>query len=119
LVQIWDELVGFKDVQVAEITLTVTDRDSFDNTLLATWADRPTAVRSHVSVIADGQREINGKQESVHLVFEGRFEEVRTMLPPSGLSRIKGNSKSPLPCTCYAIPLSLWRTVRLRHIAPR
>jgi hypothetical protein len=82
LVQIWDELGGFKDVQVAEMMLTVTDRDSFDNTLLATWADRPQAARSHVSVIADGQREISGKQERVHLAFEGRFEEVRTMLSP-------------------------------------
>ena len=80
--QIWDELVGFKDVQVSEMVLTVTDRDSFDNTLLATWADRPKAARPHVSVIADGQREISGKQEKVHLAFEGRFEEVRNMLSP-------------------------------------
>ena len=36
LVQIWEELGGFKDVQVAEMMLTVSDRDSFDNTLLAT-----------------------------------------------------------------------------------
>jgi hypothetical protein len=82
LVQIWDELVGFKDVQVSEMVLTVTDRDSFDNTLLATWADRPKTARSHVSVIADGQREVGGKQEKVHLEFEGRFEEVRNMLSP-------------------------------------
>ena len=105
LVQIWDELVGFKDVQLAEIMLTVTDRDSFDNTLLATWADRPTAVRSHVSVIADGQREINGKQESVHLVFEGRFEEVRTMLSPIWPFKSQGE-------------LEITIAVRLRHIAP-
>ena len=48
LVQIWDELGGFKDVQVAEMMLTVTDRDSFDNTLLATWADRPQAARTRL-----------------------------------------------------------------------
>jgi hypothetical protein len=82
LVHIWDELVGFKDVQVSEMLLTVTDRDSFDNTLLATWADRPRAARAHVSVTAAGQRESSGKQETVHLAFEGRFEEVRTMLSP-------------------------------------
>jgi hypothetical protein len=82
LVQLWDELGGFKDVQVAEIMLTVTDRDSFDNTLLATWADRPQAARAHVSVTAAGQREVGGRQETVRLDFEGRFEEVRTMLSP-------------------------------------
>src|SRR5262245_2275374 len=82
LVQIWDELGGFKDVQVAEMMLTVTDRDSFDNTLLATWADRPQAARTYVSVTAAGQREFGGRQETVRLDFEGRFEEVRTMLSP-------------------------------------
>ena len=82
LVQSWDELAGFRDVQVAEMRLTVTDRDSFDNTLLATWADRPQAARAHVSVTAAGQREIGGRQETVRLDFEGRFEEVRTMLSP-------------------------------------
>jgi hypothetical protein len=82
LVQIWDELGGFKDVQVAGIMLTVTDRDSFDNTLLATWADRPQAARTYVSVTAAGQREVGGRQETVRLDFEGRFEEVRTMLSP-------------------------------------
>jgi len=82
LVQIWDELGGFKDVQVAEMMLTVTDRDSFDNTLLATWADRPQAARTYVSVTAAGQREVGGSQETVRLDFEGRFEEVRTMLSP-------------------------------------
>lgn len=82
LVQIWDELGGFRDVQVTEMMLTVTDRDSFDNTLLATWADRPQAARAHVSVTAAGQREISGRQETVRLDFEGRFEEVRVMLSP-------------------------------------
>jgi hypothetical protein len=82
LVQIWDALGGFTEVQVSEMRLTVTDRDSFDNTLLATWADRPQAARAHVSVTAAGQREVSGKQETVRLDFEGRFEEVRTMLSP-------------------------------------
>ena len=118
LVQIWDELVGFKDVQVAEIMLTVTDRDSFDNTLLATWADRPTAVRSHVSVTAAGQREVSGKQETVHLDFEGRFEEVRTMLSPIWPFKSQGELEITIAVhLVYAILLSLWRTVRLRHIA--
>jgi len=33
-------------------------------------------------VTAAGQREIGGRQETVQLAFEGRFEEVRTMLSP-------------------------------------
>jgi hypothetical protein len=82
LVQLWEELGGFKDVQMAEMTLTVGDRDSFDNTLLATWTDRPQAAHAHVSVTAAGQREVGGRLETVRLDFEGRFEEVRTMLSP-------------------------------------
>ena len=62
--------------------MQLTHRDSFDNTLLATWADRPQTARTHVSVTAAGQREINARQETVRLDFKGRFEEVRTMLSP-------------------------------------
>ncbi len=82
LVHLWEALGNFPDVHVAEMRLTVTDRDSFDNTLLATWADRPPAAQAHVSVTATGQREVGGRQETVHLEFAGRFEEVRTMLSP-------------------------------------
>jgi len=82
MVQLWDELGGFKDVQVAEMRLAVTDRDSFDNTLQATWADRSPPACTYVSVTAAGQREVGGRQETVRLDFEGRFEEVRTMLSP-------------------------------------
>ena len=106
LVQIWDELGGFKDVQVAEMMLTVTDRDSFDNTLLATWADRPQAARTHVSVTAAGQREVGGRQETVRLDFEGRFEEVRTMLSPSGLSKVGGRVTIAVHLVCDP-PLAL------------
>jgi hypothetical protein len=63
-IQIWEELAAFQEVHVSEVTLTVIDRDSFDNTLLATWADRPQTAQIHGSVRADGQREIAGKQET-------------------------------------------------------
>jgi hypothetical protein len=80
--QIWEELAAFQEVHISEVTLTVLDRDSFDKTLVATWADRPQTAQVHASVRADGQREIAGKQETVSLNFEGRFEEIRSMLSP-------------------------------------
>src|SRR5262249_12131968 len=108
LVQIWDELGGSKDVQVAEIMLTVTDRDSFDNTLLATWADRPQAARTHVSVTAAGQREVGGRQETVRLDFEGRFEEVRTMLSPIWPFKSQGELEVTIAVhLIYESPLAL------------
>jgi hypothetical protein len=82
LTQLWETLGGFRQVQISEITLTVNDRDAFDNTLLATWADRPPMAQPHASVMASGQREVGGKQETVRIEFEGRFEEVRAMLSP-------------------------------------
>jgi hypothetical protein len=82
LTQLWETLGGFRGVQISEITLTVNDRDAFDNTLLATWADRPPLSQVHTSVMASGQREVSGKQETVRTEFEGRFEEVRAMLSP-------------------------------------
>jgi hypothetical protein len=82
LTDVWDELGKFKAVQLSEIALAVNDRDSLDNSLFATWADRPKAAQVHASVTANGQREVSGKQETVNLSFEGRFEEVRPMLAP-------------------------------------
>jgi hypothetical protein len=57
-------------------------REAFDNTLRATWADRPTNAIADVSVIANGQRETSGRREMVSLNYEGRFEEVSSMLGP-------------------------------------
>jgi len=80
--RIWEELGIFHGVQIAEMTITAADRDTLDNTLVATWADRPVKAQSHVSLQAAGQREVQGKQETVALRFEGRFEEIRNMLSP-------------------------------------
>jgi hypothetical protein len=49
---------------------------------MATWADRPAAARVHVSIRAVGQREATGSPETLELNYEGRFEEVRTLLAP-------------------------------------
>jgi hypothetical protein len=90
LTQLWDGLRAFRHVQLSDMTLMVSDRDSFDNTLLATWADRPPTAQPHASVMATGQREVGGKQETVRMEFEGRFEEVRTMLSPVWPFRSQG-----------------------------
>jgi hypothetical protein len=82
LVKIWEDLGGYKEVAFTELTVAATDRDTLDNTLLATWADRPTAAQVHASIRAAGQREVDGKAETVQLTFEGRFEELRGMLSP-------------------------------------
>jgi hypothetical protein len=80
--RIWETLATFGEPSVAEMMLTVNERDSFDNTLLATWADRPQQAQAHVTVEAHGQRTIAEQAETVTLRFEGRFEEVRAMLAP-------------------------------------
>lgn len=80
LVTIWEELGGYPEVVLAEITLVVTDRDTLDNSLLATWADRPASAQTHATLRAAGRREVDGKTETLHVSFEGRFEELRNML---------------------------------------
>jgi hypothetical protein len=82
LTALWDALASSRNIEVAELMLTVEDRETFDNTLLATWADRPKGAQTHASVVANGQRVVGGKTETVGLTFEGRFEEVRGLLAP-------------------------------------
>jgi hypothetical protein len=79
---LWDALSSQRNIEVAELIVTVEDRESFDNTLLATWADRPRMVQVHASVVANGQRVVGGKTETVSLSFEGRFEEIRSQMAP-------------------------------------
>jgi hypothetical protein len=82
LTALWDALAAQRNIQVDELSITVEDRESFDNTLLATWADRPRAAQVHASLVANGQRVVGGKTETVSLSFEGRFEEIRSFLAP-------------------------------------
>jgi Protein of unknown function (DUF499) len=82
LTALWDALAGQRNIQVAELASTVEDRESFDNTLLATWADRPRAAQVHASVVANGQRVVGGKTETISLAFEGRFEGIQSLLAP-------------------------------------
>ena len=82
LIKLWEALSAYQGVALAELTMTATDRDTLDNTLLATWTDRPAAARVHTSIRAMGQREVAGSPETLELNYEGRFEEVRTMLSP-------------------------------------
>jgi Protein of unknown function (DUF499) len=86
----WDALSDQRAIRLDELAITVEDRESFDNTLLATWADRPRSAQSHASVVASGQRVVGGKTETVSLSFEGRFEEVRTFLAPLWSFRNQG-----------------------------
>jgi len=88
---IWDTLAGQRGLEVQELTLTATDRETFDNTLLATWADRPRAAEAHATLRASGQRVAGGKTETVHLEFEGRFEEIKGMLAPVWPFRTQGD----------------------------
>ena len=82
LTGLWDALAGQRNVRVAELALAVEDRETFDNTLLATWADRPKAAQVHASVMANGQRVSGGKTETIKLEYEGRFEEIRSLMAP-------------------------------------
>lgn len=82
LTKIWEDLGVFRNVALRELVITASDRDTLDNTLTATWADRPAGASAHVSLQAAGEREVDGKLESVNLAFEGRFEELRALLSP-------------------------------------
>lgn len=82
LTGVWDALANARNLRVAELSLTVQDRESFDNTLRVTWADRPKPAQVHVSLTANGQRVIAGKTETVGLTFEGQFEQVASLMAP-------------------------------------
>jgi hypothetical protein len=82
LTSIWEQLGAFKGVQLSELTLTMNSRDTFDNTIRSTWADRPGMARAHVTVTANGQRAVSGQKETIHLDFEGRVEELGAVLSP-------------------------------------
>ena len=82
LTYLWEELGAFKDVKLSELILTMNDRDTLDNTLRATWADKPPTAKTHSSVTANGQRQIDGRAETIHLEFNGRFEELSSVLSP-------------------------------------
>jgi len=82
LTGIWDELAQYHDPRIDELDLVVSDRDSFENTLAATWVDRPSTATVAVSVSAYGQRSTAAGAESINLSYEGRFEELRTLLSP-------------------------------------
>jgi hypothetical protein len=88
LTAVWEQLGAFRDARVASLTFGAADRDTFDNTLVATWADRPPSAQAHVSIRASGRREAGGKEETVRLEFEGRFEEVRGILAQIGRAHV-------------------------------
>lgn len=82
LTGLWNTLAAHKDVQIAELALTVNQRDGFDNTLRATWSDRPKSAHVTAAVNVGGQRTSETGKETVDLRYEGRFEEVSTLLAP-------------------------------------
>ncbi len=79
---VWDALAAMRNLRIAELALSVEDRESFDNTLRVAWADRPKAALVHATLVANGQRVVEGKTESVNLTFEGRFETFKDLLAP-------------------------------------
>jgi hypothetical protein len=78
----WEQLGAHQGLNISELAMTVADRDTLDNTILATWVDRPSGAIAHASVRAVGQREVDGKRETIDVKFEGRFEETRGVLSP-------------------------------------
>jgi hypothetical protein len=78
----WDALATARTVRIAELVLSVEDRESFDNTLRVAWADRPKAVQVHATLVANGQRVVEGKTEAVNVTYEGRFETLKDLLAP-------------------------------------
>lgn len=78
----WDALATARNVRIAELTLSVEDRESFDNTLRVACADRPKVAQVHATLVANGQRVVEGKTEAVHVTCEGRFETLKDLLGP-------------------------------------
>jgi hypothetical protein len=78
----WDALATARNVRIAELVLSVEDRESFDNTLRVAWADRPKAAQVHATLVANGQRVIEGKSEALNVTYEGRFEPLKDLLAP-------------------------------------
>jgi hypothetical protein len=79
---LWEDLAVFSGVSLAQLRIFARSRDAFDNTLRATWADRPPAASVTAEVRANGQREIDGRTETANLTFNGRFEEIHGILAP-------------------------------------
>ncbi len=82
MVRLWEDLEKNKDVHLAELHLTASDRNTLENTLYAVWPDRPLKACHSASVEASGEREVEDRTESIDLNFEGRFEQVRSFLAP-------------------------------------
>jgi hypothetical protein len=82
LAGIWEDLAVFPHIRLTELRIFARSRDAFDNTLRATWADRPHAAAVTAEVEANGQRGTDGRNEAVSLTFNGRFEEIHGMLAP-------------------------------------
>jgi hypothetical protein len=82
LTSVWDRLREYRAVELSELRITVNDRTTFDNTLQATWADRPPAALAEAEIRAQGVREVEGRPERLVVQFAGRFEEVRAVLAP-------------------------------------
>jgi hypothetical protein len=78
----WDALATARNVRIAELVLSVEDRESFDNTLRVAWADRPKAAQVHATLVANGQRVVEGKTEAINVTYEGRFETLKELLAP-------------------------------------
>lgn len=81
LAGLWEDLAVFPGVRLEALRIFAHSRDAFDNTLRSTWADRPQAAVT-AEVRANGQREVDGRNETVNLTFNGRFEEIHGMLAP-------------------------------------
>jgi hypothetical protein len=78
---LWEDLAVFPGVRLEALRIFAHSRDAFDNTLRSTWADRPQAAVT-AEVRANGQREVDSRNETANLTFNGRFEEIHGMLAP-------------------------------------
>lgn len=105
LTRAWDRLAEYPGVRIAGLSLTVLDRDTLENTLAATWVDRPVGAGCQVSLDVSGQRTVEERTETARLEYQGRFEEVRALLAPLWTFKTRGE-------------LSLTLTLQLRFDPP-
>lgn len=108
LTGVWEELAQYPGAHIDELTLVVSDRDSFENTLAATWVDRPPTAMATVSVSAYGQRSSAAGAESISLTYEGRFEELRALLSPIWPYKAQGDLDTSIAIRLrFDVPVAL------------
>jgi hypothetical protein len=82
MTKLWDALGAHEGVGVAEFSLTVDSKHTYDQTLRVAWPDRPRSAQVQVATHAEGGWTTDNRQEKLTLDFSGGFESLPEVLAP-------------------------------------